>query len=165
MRGMMRIKPCHGCPLRKDCEQVKDFQQRARGLGAISVSFRCERLKERLPPGTRIMMSMPVKRDVLDSYEPEYQIIHVSMPATVLSISERGTFNAVMDRDDRITEDRFRWRKTGPISRIKAILDEPQVPLCEFGVLQINGECDRKGMNGGCLCRNMDDIDRKSTRL
>jgi hypothetical protein len=55
----VRINPCHGCPLKKGCDLYDEFRQRAAGIGARSVTFRCQRVVEKIRPGTRITMSMP----------------------------------------------------------------------------------------------------------
>jgi hypothetical protein len=145
----MRINPCHGCPFKKGCELYVKFQARTKGIGARSVTFRCQRIVEKLPKGTKVTMSMPYLNE--DGWTPE--IIISPMAATILHVSDDGKFNAVMDKDERIDDDRFRWRKTKHVRAIVSILDEPIVHVCKNGNPMLTEDtCDNSRQRGGCLC-------------
>jgi len=156
----VRINPCHGCPLKKDCNLYVEFRQRAAGIGARSVTFRCQRVVEKIPPGTRITMSMPWMDENSGPYGEDY-LKRSAMEATVLSVTDDAKFNAVMDKSELIEDDRFRFRKRKHVRAIIKFLDEPPATICKNGnVVMLNGTvCDTRESDG-CLCayeKNLED--------
>lgn len=157
----MRIKPCHGCPFREGCELRDEFRARARGVGASSVTFRCGRLLEKLPPGTRIVITTPGKYTGYHYDGSEADCIqHIPVKATVTVCEDRGRFACVIDPGQIVDEheedagsipDKYRFRKLAPISRIKEILDEPALPICKAGNVVHDGKCDSSDPEG-CYC-------------
>ena len=139
----MRIKPCHGCPLKVGCEVFPFIKEKLPEdtRGFVSVAIKCGEIVKKLAPGTRIMLSMPIKWESENTYEPDYRISHTSFPATITYIDAKGSFNAVMDKNDAF-EDKYRFRKRGPISRINAILNEPPRQICMRGNPIVDGKCD-----------------------
>lgn len=157
----MRIKPCHGCLFREGCELRNEFRARARGVGASSVTFRCGRLLEKLKPGTRIVVTAPGKYTGYHYDGSESDCIqHVQVNATVTRCDDRGRFACVIDPGQVIDEheedagdiaDKYRFRRLAPISRIKRLLDEPALPICEAGNVVHEGKCDSSDPEG-CHC-------------
>lgn len=146
----MRINPCHGCPLKKECDLHLDFRQRAKGVGARTVSFRCGRIVEMIPPGTRITMSMSWLDEDGGGWGPV--IRQGAMKATVLTIEDDATFAAVMDRDEDISDDKFRFRKKKHVRNIIEFLDEPPATICKRGNVMLDeNTCDHSN-DQPCWC-------------
>lgn len=149
----MRINPCHGCRFKSGCGIYEGFRKSAAGTGARSITFRCERVQKMLPPGTRVMLPMAYRDEDGNGWGP--QVVRTTMPATVLRTYDDARFHAVMDKDELIEEDRFRWRKKMHIRRIAGILDDPPVAICKNGNPQIEGECQFR-QDGSCFCAEQD---------
>lgn len=160
----VRINPCFGCPIRTDCETRAVYKARVSGLGLRSATFRCDRLAERLRPGTRIVVRHPIK----DTDDYEYGVSHVELPATITT-SDGQKFACVIDRealaaalgydgeyeDDMV--DRVRFRKTMRHSRIVRFLDEPRRLLAECGnPITPDGKHDSR--NGPCGCKQFGEV-------
>jgi hypothetical protein len=156
----VHLKPCTGCPLRNGCEQRDEFRRRVAGLGLRSATFNCDRLKTAMAPGTRIIVSHPVKVEMGGSYYegPQFDVIRKDLPATITG-SGRDEFSCVIDRDallaaiaaeegeDADKVDTYRFRKTMKARRIVRFLDEPPRPLCiTCGNVRLpDGRCDTRG--------------------
>lgn len=147
----VHIKPCHGCPLGKGCQLRNEFRSKVRGLGLRSASFACPILDEKLRPGTRIEIAIPVFGP--DSYGDGYHFAgRHNVKATILG-SHNGSFSCVVDPEhqefmvDNGAEirnpDLIRFRKTQKHTRIVRWLDEPMREKCECGALKLpDGTCD-----------------------
>lgn len=159
----MRINPCHGCPLREGCEQREEFRQRTRGLGARSVRFRCDKLERALYPGRRIMIGTP---RMVGEWEPDLRVQSTAVPATITGfhddkftcVIDPGHVRGQIDGDgcEAPPEDKYRFRKYMRAQRIIHFLDEPDMPICEYGRVLRNGVCDfPKGdaRTYGCTCK------------
>jgi hypothetical protein len=157
----VRINPCHGCPLREGCDQRDEFRRKVRGLGLRSATFRCQRLDDGLRKGRRIMISTPQMRDRGSSYNPDYCVEMVAVPATITS-SYDGMFTCVIDPGHvygRVFEDapagedvdKYRFRRRMKAQRIIKFLDEPDMALCDTGRVVRNGQCDRTA-DEVCYC-------------
>ena len=150
----MIIKPCFRCPLRECCAEREEFRRRARGLGAVSVMFRCAKIEAALRPGRRIVVDSPV----LSGTDPDWdaRVIHVPVPATITGC-DRTLFTCVVDPGTPGTEDEpekpiIRFRRRMGHHRIMRFLDEPDMELCSRGRrIQRNGVCDRP-RDEPCLC-------------
>lgn len=166
----VRINPCHGCPLGKDCEQRADFRARVSGLGLRSATFRCQKIADALRPGRRIMISAPVLEDRSDGWHPEMCIQHMAVKATITSSDDAGRFVCVIDpgqaEDDPVPNDskknidpnKFRFRRKMGAYRVIRFLDEPDAKLCEEGRRILRGDaCDRPP-GETCYCDQMDQI-------
>lgn len=145
----VRINPCFGCPLGKDCEQKAAFKSRVTGLGLRSATFRCAKLSDALSAGTRIEIAAPV-RDYIEygshnegDFGFEYQITRVLVPATIIAkhdhefaciVDRQPLLDAMRKHGDAETDvDKVRFRKYMRHSRIVRFLDEPKVKMCAFG--------------------------------
>lgn len=149
----MRINPCHGCPFKKDCGLANEFRDRARNTKARSITYRCDRIKTVLPIGKRIKISHPCMDEDGGGWGPMLGMM--AMDATVTGVYDDATFTAVMDRNEHIDEDRFRWRKRMHVRRIVSFLDEPLRDVCKSGrPLLEDGNCDVRS-DEGCQCANM----------
>lgn len=152
------IKPCTGCPLRAGCEQRDEYRRRVAGLGLRSATFNCDHLKKAIAPGTRILVSHPIRVEVGGSEwtGPEYDIIRKDLPATITG-SSCDEFSCVVDRDallaaviaeegeDADKVDTYRFRKTMKVRRIVRFLDEPRRSLCGCGKVRLaDGTCDKR---------------------
>jgi len=152
------LKPCTGCPLREGCEQRNEFRRRVSGLGLRSATFNCDRLKDAIAPGTRVLVSHPIAVDAGGTWYngPEIRIIRADLPATITN-SDRDKFSCVIDRDSLLeaiedhggdgaeNADTYRFRKTMGARRIIRFLDEPRRRICGCGNAVLpSGDCDRK---------------------
>ncbi len=152
------LKPCTGCPLREGCEQRNAFRKLVSGLGLRSATFNCDRLKSAIAPGTRILVSHPIRVETGRSYYegPQYEIIREDLPATIIH-SGRDDFSCVIDRDALRTAiednggeeaepiDTYRFRRTMNARRIVGFLDEPKRRICGCGNAVLpNGDCDKR---------------------
>lgn len=156
-----RINPCHGCPAREGCEQRDEFRRRIAGIGARSVTFRCERLNAALRPGRRIVIGTPVMVDHSSYCEPNFRIRQTAVPATITR-SHDGKFTCVIDpghvrgrldlyeNDEPEDIEKYRFRKYLRAQQIIRFLDEPDMPVCRNGRVQRDGTCDAP--DGGCYC-------------
>ncbi len=149
----VHIKPCHGCPLGKGCQQRNEFRAKVAGLGLRSATFDCPILKEKLAPGTRIEIEVP--RFVAYSRSDDYGYDRrgsYRVKATITS-QNRAEFACVIDREyeDHIScgpnlhsPERIRFRKYRPHRQIKRFLDEPKRRMCGLGSpILSDGTCDR----------------------
>lgn len=141
----VRINPCFGCPLSKDCEQKADFKKRVSGLGLRSATFRCAKLSEALSVGTRIEIAAPI-RDFTNrdgDYGFEFRIKRALVPATIIARHD-NEFACIVDRqplldamlmhgDNDTNVDKVRFRKYMRHARIVRFLDEPKAKLCAYG--------------------------------
>ena len=151
----IQIHPCRMCPIRVGCDQREAFRKRARASGAVSVTYRCDRLAGELRPGRRIEIATPH----LDHYDrddgsPIYR--RRGARATVTSVTAGHQFTCVVDPEDGpAAEDDIRdtalvrFRRRRPHSTILRLLDEPDMPLCGYKYVQRNGVCDNPGV---CTC-------------
>ena len=172
----VRINPCFGCPLSKDCEQKADFKKRVSGLGLRSATFRCEKLTGALAVGTRIEIAAPI-RDYTErgarsygDYGFEFEIIRVAVPATIVA-SKDHEFACIVDREPLLAAmqnhgdietnvDKVRFRKYMRHARIIRFLDEPKVKMCAFGnPILPNGRHDVR--EGECECGQMLGLERE----
>ena len=161
------IAPCVGCPIKEGCEQREAFRQRARGIGASSIRFKCDLLAHALRIGRRITILQPIGVEVSGRWEPERSIVRAVVKATINGLSPRYEFSCVIDRGeieraqqnyptctDTVEDDdieRFRFRRYQKPSRIQAFLDEPDWVLCELGTMRHpDAVCD--GEKGSCWC-------------
>jgi hypothetical protein len=150
----MRIAPCHGCPVGKGCERREELRAKVRGIGARSVTFRCDKLDAELRPGRRIMISTPRMWDRGNRHETDFRVEGVAVPATIVA-SHDGEFSCVIDRghvhgglgadgEPEPPKDRYRFRRLMRASRIIRFLDEPNREVCKQGrVLLPDRTCDR----------------------
>ncbi len=156
----VRINPCYGCPIREGCEQKAEYRRRVSGLGLRSATFRCERLKTRIKPGTRIVVSMPIfgpskysDQDVFCGRREVNATIHSSDGMHFACVVDKSEIDDMEDSGqiaESADRDRIRFRKTMRHSRIVRFLDEPPWRVCEFGaVVSPFGSCG----NSHCSCR------------
>jgi len=160
------IKPCTGCPLRAGCEQRDEYRRRVAGLGLRSATFNCDRLKEAIAPGTRVVISHPITVESGgDYYGPQFDIIREDLPATITG-SGVDEFSCVIDRDALVAAielqegegldkvDTYRFRKTMKARRIVRFLDEPKRRTCDGGRWVLpNGCCDKRP-DEDCFCEH-----------
>ena len=144
------IKPCHGCPLRHDCELRDEWRQRLQGIGLRSATFNCPRLTAQLRVGRRVKINT-----VTGVHYDRYGESHAKrqdVTATITGVQDTK-FSCVVDPDyisldpddhaeDLRNIDRIRFRKTAPHTRIKAFLDEPDLATCRLGQVQRDGKCE-----------------------
>lgn len=147
----VHIKPCHGCPLRTGCQLRNEFRSKVHGLGLRSASFACPILDEKLQPGTRIEIGVPIFGP--DQYDESYHFTgRHKVKATILS-SKNGSFSCVVDPEhqefmvenggDIRNPGLIRFRKTQKHHRIIRWLDEPKRERCEVGSIKLpDGTCD-----------------------
>lgn len=162
---MTYIAPCHDCPLKQGCEQRDVFRQRAKGLNAASIKFRCDRLAAELRPGRRIELADAVVAISWGSGNYSYDDggpIRKDVPATITGA--RGTkFTCVIDPghvsdnpDDHNEGARdtsaLRFRRYQRHARIRRFLDEPDAALCENGRVMRGDDCDRP-KDAPCYCK------------
>lgn len=148
----MRIEPCHGCPIRDGCETREIFRKKARGMGAVSVRFRCSVLAAALRRGRRITLSMPFEKEASGSWgaDPDWRIVKHAVAATITGQDSSGTkFRAVVDPGQGV-EDRFRFLRYRRHTRIIRFLDEPDMGFCINGELLRDGKCDTS--HNYCIC-------------
>ena len=162
----VRINPCHGCPAKTDCDLYEQFRAVACGIGARSVSFRCERIKAELRPGRRVVVPTPRMR-VRQVYSGSFYCLieMVAAPATVTASDDAGWFSCVIDpgnvygRPEEVTgepsppSDKYRFRKKMRAARIIRFLDEPDAEICARGNVKQNGKCNTS--SGECQCEAM----------
>ena len=153
------IHPCRMCPIRERCDLRANLRKRATATGARSVTYDCPRLSAELRPGRRIEISTPY----LDRYDPDdgSPIIRRRVaPATVTSIDRSYRFTCVVDPSPEFGDKEMefeevrdrnlvRFRRRRRHSTILRLLDEPDMPLCEYGRVQRDGVCD---VPGTCEC-------------
>lgn len=150
-----RIVPCYRCPLREGCQQRDIYRQKAAGIGAVSIRFKCPVLAARLAPGTRIKIPHPVGVLEYDCYAGEHEVFKkYDLPATITT-SDGYNFAAIIDVD-QTDEDgqpvKNRFRRKMPAYRIAEFLDEPPRKFCELGNLLLpDGKCDNS--DGECYCK------------
>lgn len=154
----VHIRPCNGCPLREGCEQRDDFRKRMAGVDAVSVRFRCAKLKEAMRPGRRIEILAVVG---IDRSNWEGEALRRVVPATITA-SDGERFACVIDPEhvssdpgdhaDNVNLAKVRFRKTQRHSRIRRFLDEPNARLCENGNVQRTTGCDN---SDHCFCMQM----------
>lgn len=163
------LRPCTGCPLREGCKQRDEFRRRVAGLGLRSATFNCDHLKKAIEPGTRILISHPIKVETEGSYYdgPQFDFIREDLPATIIS-SDGERFSCVIDRDalaqaierhegeDIDKVDTYRFRKTMLARRIVRFLDEPKRRVCDGGRLLLP--------EGGCETRHHEDCNCAPTK-
>lgn len=158
------IKPCHGCPLGKECDLRADYRNRVANLGLRSATFDCPRLAAELRLGRRIEISTVVGIGV-DQYGEEYGAIRSCVPATITSVY-RTSFACVIDKgaisespDDHADGLRniaaVRFRRYQPHTRILRFLDEPDAPSCANGRIMRDGICDRSS-DDACYCKEQE---------
>lgn len=155
----VRITPCYRCPLRDGCPQREVYRQKASGLGAISIWFKCKILADRLKPGTRIKIPHPYVAMAYGWDGSEHDVYRTApMPATILT-SDGYRFSAVIDKDQTDENDdpvANRFRRMMPAYKIVEFLDEPPRKICEQGNLLLeDGTCDT---SSGCSCKEFADI-------
>ena len=155
----VRITPCYRCPLHEGCQQREIYRQKASGLGAVSIRFRCKILADRLTPGVRVKIPHPVGLTEYTPYDGEYTVFtSLPLPATILS-SDGYNFSAVIDKDQTDEEGEplnNRFRRKMPAYRIVEFLDEPPRKLCHLGNLLLeDGACDS---SGGCGCKEFANV-------
>ncbi len=158
---MTRLYPCHGCPLRNGCEKRDEFRQRANGVGAVTIKFRCNKLLDEMRPGRRISIETP--RIVASPYCDDETVRSGSYVVSATITTRTGyKFTCVVDPGQPGTEIEperplIRFRKTMGHHRIKAFKAEPDATLCEFERVQRDGVCDspkptESQQSGGCYC-------------
>ncbi len=158
----MRINPCHGCPVRDGCALRDEFRQRARGIGARSVTFHCPRLAEEFRPGRRVLVPTPRLKDMGSCYEPDYRVEMVAVPATVTGyrnaefscVIDPGHVYGNLDEDGErgAADDKFRFRRAMRVQRVVRFLDEPDRARCKHGRVALpDGDCD-KPPGEDCYC-------------
>lgn len=164
----VRINPCFGCPLKEGCEQRGTFRKKVSGLGLRSATFNCKRLAAALEPGTRVLITHPIRDYGICQDYVEYVITHVEVPATISS-SRGHEFSCIIDRgaiaeaaedygDSEMDVDRVRFRKTMRHSKIVKFLDEPKRTFCEQGcLLTPDGSCEIR--DGECYCKQFEGVD------
>lgn len=155
----IRITPCYRCPLREGCQQRDVYRQKASGLGAVSIRFRCKILADRLAPGVRIKIPHPVGFTAYDPYGGENTIFKsLPLPATILS-SDGYNFSSVIDKDETDEEGEplnNRFRRKMPAYRIVEFIDEQPRKICKMGNLLLpDGTCDN---SGECWCTMQEDF-------
>lgn len=154
------IKPCHGCPLGKGCQQRNEFRVKVAGLGLRSATFDCSILKEKLAPGTRVVIAVPIMSG--DEYGEYYLRGRREVKATVHA-SKGNRFACIVDREheEAMLEDsaelkrpeRIRFRKMQNHTRIVRWLDEPKRRMCGLGSPMLDdGTCDRPA-GEQCWCK------------
>lgn len=147
----VHVKPCHGCPLGKGCQQRQEFRARVAGLGLRSATFNCQVLAEKLKPGTRIVVAVPVFG--ADEYGDEFHFAGRKEVEATITASKGNRFACLIDEkhqefmvDNGGTlndPSRVRFRKMQNHTRIVRWLDEPLKAMCEFGnVRRDSGGCD-----------------------
>lgn len=157
----VRINPCHGCPIRKGCDLKTDFSRKVAGLGLRSATFNCARLAERLAPGTRIVVTMPVFGPT-EYGDAEVVCSRHEVPATIVT-SKGNAFACivdleavkVMEEDGYLSEtadpNKIRFRKTMKHTRIVRFLNEDKREMCMFGNPMLpSGKCDTR--DNACSC-------------
>lgn len=156
----VRINPCYGCPVKDGCEQRAVYRKRVSGLGLRSATFRCERLKERIKPGTRIVVTMPTLRwseygdtNIFCGRREVKATIHSSDGMHFACVIDKSEIDDMADRgevSESADPERIRYRKTMRHSRIVRFLDEEPWRVCEFGaVVSPSGSCG----NSHCSCQ------------
>lgn len=164
----VRINPCYGCPIKEGCEQKAEYRRRVSGLGLRSATFRCERLKTRILPGTRIVVSMPIfgpskysDQDVFCGRREVNATIHSSDGMHFACVVDKSEIDDMAEREElseSADRDRIRYRKTRRHSRIIRFLDEEPWRVCEFGgVVSPTGEC----ANAHCSCQEVSTLVRE----
>ena len=144
-----RIFPCFRCPLRKGCDERNELLRlAAAATGAVSIRFRCEKLKMALRIGRRIEISTPAVTNV-DRDDGSVTISHQPVPATITRLAAGYAFGSVIDPG--YAEDRFRFRRNQHHYRIIRFLDEPDAEVCQGGAVVREGRCDSPN---GCFCRD-----------
>ncbi len=156
----VRINPCYGCPIRNGCKQRDDFKQKVAGLGLRSATFNCARLSDRLAPGTRIVVNVPIFGE--EDYYGEVAVGRQEVPATICT-HKGNDFSCIIDLEamkvleedgylkDGADPNKIRFRKTMKHSRIVRFLDEPKRSICMFGnPILPSGKCDTR--EGNCSC-------------
>ncbi len=157
----VHIKPCHGCPLGKGCQQRAEFRVKVAGLGLRSATFDCSILKEKLAPGTRIVIGVPMFG--ADEYGEEFRFCGRREVKATIHASKGGKFACVIDREheELMIDDsgelkrpeRIRFRKMQPHTRIVKWLDEPKRRMCALGSPMLSdGTCDRPA-GEQCWCK------------
>ena len=157
----VHIKPCHGCPLGKGCQLRNEFRAKVAGLGLRSATFSCPVLKEKLAPGTRIVIAVPIFGS--NEHGDEYYFSgRIEVKATI-NASKGNKFSCVIDpeHDDVMDSNsgtltnpgRIRFRKMQNHTRIVRWLDEPKRARCDVGSIKLpDGACDvPKGEH--CYCK------------
>lgn len=127
----MFIKPCHRCPLKDGCEQREVFRTKARGTGALSIAFKCQRLEKELRVGRRIIIKHPFLGDDERYGEYEQKIHQLQVKASIQTV-HKTKFTALIDEGQNVTE-KFRRRRTMGHARIVNFLDEPDAPTTNIG--------------------------------
>lgn len=155
----VRINPCYGCPIKEGCEQKAEYRRRVSGLGLRSATFRCERLKDRIKPGTRIVVTMPTfgpnnyGEDIYCGRREVKATIHSSDGMHFACVVDKSEIDDMAEREElseSADRERIRYRKTMRHSRIVRFLDEEPWRVCEFGAVVIpSGSCG----NSHCSCR------------
>lgn len=155
------IKPCHGCPIGKGCQKRAEFKAKVAGLGLRSATFDCPILKEKLAPGTRIVIAVPM----FDANEwgGEFHFCGRLEVKATINASKGAKFSCVVDTDqeefllDNGAElrnpERIRFRKMQNHTRIVKWLDEPKRARCACGSIRLpDGKCDvPKGEQCPCV--------------
>lgn len=162
------IAPCAGCPVKNGCTQREIFRQRARGLGASSVRFRCNLVANALRVGRRITILQPIGVEVSGQYEPEISIRRAVVRATINGLSARYDFSCVIDKGEIERAQRYypncaeewtpedierrRYRRYQKPSRIQTFLDEPDWLQCPHGTMHAPDSVCDGGKGPQCWC-------------
>ncbi len=137
----MRIKPCHGCPLSKGCEQRETFRAAAKGTGAASITFRCPILSREVREGRRVLIHVKMVASG-ESWDDTAVYTGVAR-ATILYAKADHSFSSAIDLDNFTPDEwadfrehardpeRLHFRRTAKHSRIAAFLDEPDAVACK----------------------------------
>jgi hypothetical protein len=144
----MRINPCHGCPLGKDCDLRAGWRKRAAGSGFRSVSFECEKLSAEMRIGRNIEIETPIFLGCNGYYE--YRFGSRSVRATSIGTATGHWFTCVIEPNQLSADDVFpgtshnkiRFRKKLRHTRIKRFLLGPDAEIGECGHIQRDGKCD-----------------------
>lgn len=137
----VRIVPCYRCPIRDGCQQRDEFRRKARGIGAASIRFECQRLADAIKPGTRIEIDQPYLDEDGNGFVS--QVCYERMPATITH-SDGRRFACTVDEHEWIENPKYRFRRMAPAHRVIRFLDEPERKLCPLcgSVILLGGRCD-----------------------
>jgi len=148
--------------MKNGCAQRDEFRERIAGLGLRSATFNCDILAKEIRPGRRIKTMQTVALDFED-YNDTTPVRRV-VKATIIG-GDVSQFACVIDpgqisddpddHADGVDLSRLRFRKSKSVSRITEFLDEPDLPVCDFGNIVRDGKCERLGE--GYCCKEVSD--------
>jgi hypothetical protein len=157
----VHIKPCRRCPVSEGCPDKAALKAKVAGIGAVSVSFNCARLKAAMPVGRRIVILHPFFEEDDGDYERSGGVRHLPVNATITTVMSGHRFtctvDATEDEDHEMhIEEKFRFRRAQFAYRIVRFLDEANRKICRNNnVVDADGVCDSRGP---CHCDSSGDF-------